>query len=256
MTRTKQQLLILGLVVGGAAVLAQGRRAAAPEDGAIDPMAVKVLRDVCDRLEAAKSLAFRAQITWETAGMNKLQFGAVQEVMLRRPDRLRVEYRGDISERTAWFDGDRWVYLDTVRNLYAELKAGPTLDEAMDALFDKAGFNFPLSDFFYSDAHKTLAESTIAADYIGLHKVNGVECHHLAFARETVDWQVWIDAGRKGLPRKFVMTYKLLEGAPEFTAIFEDWEVGKRISDRRFVAKLDKDATRIDFFASIQRGDQ
>lgn len=259
MARTKRLLVILGLVVGGTAVLGQDRRPEsqpASQDGTVDPMAATVLRDVCDRLEAAKSFAFRAQVTWETAGEHKLQFGAVQTVALRRPDRLRVEYRGDLSERLAWFDGKRWVYLDPVQNLYAELEAGPTLDEAMDTLFDKAGFNFPLSDFFYSDAHESLVDSTLAGEYVGLHTVDGVQCHHLAFSRETVDWQVWIDAGRAGLPRKFVMTYKLLEGAPEFSATFDNWEVGKRIPDRRFVAKLGEDASRIDFIASIQRGDQ
>ncbi len=227
---------------------------AAPTDGAVAPEAAKALRLMCDRLEGAKSFTFRARVTWDTSGEHMLQFGAAQSIALRRPNRLRVEYHGDLSERLAWFDGRRFVYLDPVANLYAQLDAGPTLDAAMDTLFDKAGFNFPLSDFFYADAHRSLSDGTIAGEYIGLDAVEGVKCHHLAFSRETVDWQIWIDAGSAGLPRKFLMRYKLLDGAPQFSAIFDGWELDVEIPDAHFVPVLADDAMQIDFIASIQQG--
>ena len=86
MTRWKYGV-VLGLVIA-AAVMAQER------EPAVDPMAATTLREMCDRLEAAKSLSFTAQITWDTEGPHKLQFGAVQTVDLRRPGhsaRERVE---------------------------------------------------------------------------------------------------------------------------------------------------------------------
>ena len=81
-----------------------------------------------------------------------------------------------------------------------------------------------------------------------------MKCHHLAFSRDTVDWQIWIDAGPAGLPRKFLMKYKLLDGAPQFSAIFDDWELDVEIPDAHFVPVLAQDATQIDFIASIQQG--
>jgi len=219
-----------------------------------DPMAATTLREMCDQLEGAGSFTVQARITWDTSGENMLQFGAAQSIALRRPDRLRIEYHGDLSERIAWFDGKRLVYLDPVANLYAQLETGPTLDAAMDDLFDKAGFNFPLSDFFYVDAYGSLSDGTVDGEYIGLNAVEGVKCHHLAFSRDTVDWQIWIDAGPAGLPRKFLMKYKLLDGAPQFSAIFDDWELDVEIPDAHFKPELTQDAMQIDFISTIQQG--
>ena len=53
----------------------------------------------------------------------------------------------------------------------------------------------------------------------------GKRCHHLAFAQEHVDWQVWIEDGAQPLVRKFVITYKDEPGAPQYTAIFFDWKL-------------------------------
>ena len=40
-------------------------------------------------------------------------------------------------------------------------------------------------------------------------------CHHLAFEQATIDWQLWIDAGKDPLPRKLVITYKTEDEVPQ-----------------------------------------
>jgi hypothetical protein len=70
--------------------------------------------------------------------------------------------------------------------------------------------------------------------YVGLHKVRGVPCHHLAFDGDDVQMQLWIDAGDKPLPRKVVFVQKKLEGSPEWTAYLSDWNLSPSLDDGLF----------------------
>ena len=58
--------------------------------------------------------------------------------------------------------------------------------------------------------------------------------HHLAFRTAKVDWQIWIEDGRAPLPRKLVITYKLVPGAPVFRLELSDWDVSARLPDATF----------------------
>ena len=99
-----------------------------------------------------------------------------------------------------------------------------TIDQALDALWEKAGAAPPLSDLVYSDPYARLAPKIISGSYVGLHDVGGVMCHHLFLAQETVDWQLWVDAGERPLPRRLVITYRQLPQAPVFAADFGEWD--------------------------------
>jgi len=50
------------------------------------------------------------------------------------------------------------------------------------------------------------------------------------------------------------MKYKLLDGAPQFSAIFDDWELDVEIPDAHFKPELTQDAMQIDFISTIQQG--
>ena len=77
--------------------------------------------------------------------------------------------------------------------------------------------------------------------------VRGVECSHLAFIGEYVDWQIWISNEDPALPYKFVINYKEIEGAPQYQAIFSNWNLKPKLSESTFKAAVPKDAVKIDF---------
>ena len=58
--------------------------------------------------------------------------------------------------------------------------------------------------------------------YVGVTYVHGVECHHLAFRENKVDWQLWVKAGDTSLPMKYVITSKWMTGAPQYTVQLRD----------------------------------
>jgi hypothetical protein len=83
--------------------------------------------------------------------------------------------------------------------------------------------------------------------YVGLHSVHGVECHHLAFVGEDVDFQVWIENSKTPLPRKVIITSKLVAGAPQFTALLSDWNVSAQLPDSLFSFVEPEGAEKIGF---------
>jgi hypothetical protein len=64
--------------------------------------------------------------------------------------------------------------------------------------------------------------------------VEGVECEHLAFRNTDTDWQIWIEAGERPVPRKYVITSKTVAAAPQYTLRIRDWKSGVSINPEAF----------------------
>ena len=91
-----------------------------------------------------------------------------------------------------------------------------------------------------------MTERVQQGHYVGLHQVNGRDCHHLAFRQKLVDWQIWIDAGEKAVPRKLLIIYKKLPDQPRFGATLDDWNLSPNIADDQFVFAPPPDARRVE----------
>ena len=105
----------------------------------------------------------------------------------------------------------------------------------------------PAADIVYQDPYAGVIGSVDYGYVVGRASVDGVDCHHLAFAQETIDWQVWIQAGPKPLLRKLVITYKTEEGWPQYAARFSEWDLAPRISKHYFEFEPPAGADRVDF---------
>ena len=121
-----------------------------------------------------------------------------------------------------------------------------TIDEALDALDDRYGVMPPLADLLYADVYDVLMEGVTYGRYLGIHRAAGVPCHHLVFAQETIEWQIWIDAGTDPLPRRFVITYVSEPGEPQYGATITKWSLDPKLPDELFVFEAPAGAREID----------
>jgi hypothetical protein len=101
---------------------------------------------------------------------------------------------------------------------------------------------------------QTLIARVRAGTYLGLHQVNGVKCHHLAFRQDVIDWQIWIEDSDHPVPRKVVITYKEQPGHPQFTAILDKWELSASAPDSAFEFSPPAGAKRIDLTPAAPAG--
>ena len=209
----------------------------AQEKTNIAPQAERSLRAACQYLVEAPCFCLTAEV-WRdhvTASGQKLQFSRSVTLEVKRPNRFHVEIRSPHSERGFWYDGKSLTMLDRKRNLFSTAAMPGTLDAALDSAHDQFGIDLPLIDLAVSDPYQNATSNVIKGTDYGLAPVLGVDCHHLAFTQENVDWQVWIQDGPQPLIRRLVITHKNEPGAPEFTAFITRWDLAQRISDADFV---------------------
>jgi hypothetical protein len=215
----------------------------------IDPKAEAVLKRMSDFLGGAKSVSFEAHAINDqlTPEGQKIQYAKNQKVTLSRPDKLAADVTGDNEDLQFRYDGKTVTLYNPRTKSFGSTEAPKTIEETLDMLAAKFGVAIPLADLVFSDPYKCLTENVRSGQYIGMGYVFGTECFHLAFRQSAVDWQIWIDAGAKPLPRKVVITFKESPGHLQYTAFLDKWNLTADANDAMFTFTPPADAKKVDF---------
>jgi hypothetical protein len=267
-TRNLIALVVLCVAGGGcraAAPLADVAKEAPPplvepELGAgsrlVEPRADALVRAMSDHLAQAEALSFEADEVYDEVPEHspRQQLASRRRVVLRRPNRLAGDATGDAIHRSFYYDGRTFSAIDKEQNVWASGTVPPTIDEALDWVFDQTGTVVPLADFLYADVYSRLMESVQRGVYLGLHDVGGAPCHHLSFEQATIDWQLWIDAGPEPLPRKLVIAYKTEDEVPQYAVTIHKWNLAANAPDQAFRFDPPEGAIRVDVTALAPAG--
>lgn len=229
------------------ATTAPAPTAPAAEEAVPDPK--EIFRQFCDFLKNQPQFSFKAEVTNNRvyAGGKKLQFGMEVKAAFRRPDKLRIDGDGDLDSKLLIFDGKALTLYDKNRNHYASIDVAGDIDAALDKAYNDYGLKVGLAELGSTQLCNRAHKDLVNALYVGLHKVRGVPCHHLAFDRKDIHYQVWIEAGDKPLLRKIVITQKKLPDSPQWTAYLSDWNLAPSLGDDLFVFTPPAGAQKIKF---------
>jgi hypothetical protein len=208
-----------------------------------------ILQKMCDFLKSQPQFTYKAEVVDDQVyqGGKKLQYGIDMETFVRRPDRLRVNAEGDLIDKQFYFDGKTITLYDKDHNVYGVLAVPPDIESALAKANKEFGVRVALTDLASPALWEHLNKRVKDAIYVGLHKVRGVPCHHLAFEGGEAHMQVWIEAGDKPLPRKVVMIAGNVPGSPEWMAYIYDWNLSPQLQDTLFVFTPPKGAQKIKF---------
>jgi hypothetical protein len=221
---------------------------AAPTQPSVEPRAERELKRMGEFLAKLPRFALEAEETFDELpdGQLRRQLTNVRRVALERPNHLAADAAGDTLNRASWYDGRTVTVLDKEHNVYATIEAPGTIDATLDKLADEYGVEQPLADFLYADPYAVLSAGVTYGRYLGIHQAAGVACHHLAFSQDTIEWQVWIDAGEKPLPRKLVISYVQEPGEPQYSAAIRRWNLDATAPDGLFTFEAPEGAQKID----------
>ncbi len=216
----------------------------------LDPRAEQLLSRSCEDLASSKAFTFHAEITFDKVLPSnvKLQVAAAADYAVQRPDQLAVEFHSDLGGKEIWYDGTTVTIFDPPHMVYASTEVPASIDGMMNQLEEAHNLSIPLADLAYSHPCEMLRKGIIYAAYIGVNDVDGDDCDHLAFTKNNVDWQIWLQRKGKDLlfPRKVVINYRNAPGSPEYVAVLSDWKFPESIPASVFRPDLPKDAHRID----------
>ena len=242
---------------GVMAQTASPARAASAGTAAVKPApqleakAMDLLRAMSASLTGAKSMAFTAVTTYESPSSvgPALAYATSSEVLLQRPDRLRVVTLGDGPPAEYYYDGKTLTAFAPAENLVAVAPAPPTIDAMLAQAFDNAAIYFPFADIVGSDPFKTLTEGLTKAFYIGPSKVvGGTATEMVAIASDQMFMQIWIGADDK-LPRKMRAVFR---GDPlqlRHQVELSNWKLDPVIAAEAFAAVNAANAKQIAFAA-------
>lgn len=220
----------------GSGVLANGgHQTASQQESAIDPDATAALDKMGAYLRTLKAFQVRADVTTDkvTEDGQAIQFSSKVDVVIARPNRMRVEVTDDDGHRFFFFDGKDFTIYGQVAGFYATVPAPSTLAKLSENLSDKYGIELPLTDLFYWGTDQAVVQRIKEADDIGPSTVDGITCEQYAFRQEGVDWQIWIQLGEFPLPRKLVIRTLTDDAKPQHSEVLS-WNLAPSFSDDAF----------------------
>jgi hypothetical protein len=175
----------------------------------MEAKAIELLKATSARLAAAHTLRFTAVVSYESPSVlgPPLLYTTSSDVVVERPDKLRVLTAGDGNPSALYDDGKTLVAFAPKENLVAVADAPPTIDAAVKLLYDASATYLPYSDLIVADPYKDIAEDLKLAFYIGQSNVvGGTTTDMVAYASDSVFVQIWIGAEDK-LPRMLRAVY-------------------------------------------------
>jgi hypothetical protein len=176
----------------------------------LEPKALNILKGACDKLGAARTMAFKAVVSEESPSRlgPPLAYYTTSEVLLQRPDKLRVVSPGDGPRSEFYYDGKTMVAYSPVENMVARAPAPATIDAMLEAAFRTAQIYFPYTDLLVTDPYKGLSEGLRVAFYVGQSdSVGGVKTHIIAYANDHAFVQAWIGVDDR-MPRRLQAVFR------------------------------------------------
>jgi hypothetical protein len=214
----------------------------------VDERCVEILTAMAKTLREAKRFSVEAETTVEEflSTGHAVELETAVKASIRRPDGVFVEKVTERHERRLFYDGKRVTLLDVGENLFAAKDFTGSLGELVDGLEARFGITMPLADLIVMDADLALSEFADWGTYLGIHRVRGRSCHHMVFANDVIEWQVWIQSEGVPLPRKLVILYKDEPDRPRFSATITRWDLAAEFADDVFTFAPPDGAVEID----------
>ena len=229
MRRTRDLLLVLavlGVAIVPSVALSEDNRAAARLEG------------MAKFLAKTQRLSVTIDSTYDVLQESgeKIEFGERRVVVLRRPDRARIDVtRRDGSRRAGLrFDGTQLAVFDLDQKVYATVSEPGTVDGAFDHFVDDLNMRLPLRELLKSDLPEELKDVVGSARLVGEEQLGGTATDHVAFRGDTADVQLWIPRDGDPLPKRVVITYRLAGGQPQFEADLSAWNLHPNVPDSLF----------------------
>jgi len=203
------------------------------------------LTSMAEKLSKAKQFSVVMHMTYDSvqATGQKLEFGELNEVQLRRPNHLRVDSKKSNGEISGFIsDGSVVTIFNKEDNVYAQAKSPGTIDDTVKYVVATLGVRLPLARMLVTTLPKELTSISSDIESIEINTLKS-PTHHIAGRTDNVDFQVWLT--NDNLPERILLTYKNEPGQPQFRSTFSNWNLDSNISDTTFTFTPPKGAEKI-----------
>jgi len=225
MKEARRSAIILAVAAAGMASVSAAARAD-------EAQAKSLLKAMSDYLAAQRAISLDFDSTLEivTKENQKVGLASSGSVTLDRPDKIRATRTGGFADVELIFDGKTLTLLGKHKNVYAQVETPGSIDHLVDELRDKYHRPLPAADLLMSNPYGELMPQVIDTKDLGSGVIRGVECDHLAFRTDEVDWQIWIAQGDRPYPCRYVITSSKVAGSPQYSIDVRNWKTGAEVA--------------------------
>jgi len=211
--------------------------------------AKRLFKAMSDYMAAQKVISFDydADLEIVTTDLQKITLASSGKAILDRPDKIRATRTGGFADVELLFDSKTLTILGKNANRYAQIDIPGTIDHLIDELRRTYNMPLPAADLLMADVYDQLMPEVIDIKDLGSGVIAGVECDHLAFRTDKVDWQIWIAQGDRPYLCRYVITSKLMAQGPQYTIQVRNWKTGNEVTADDFSFKNPTNAQKIDF---------
>lgn len=250
-----KQVTFLKLAFAAALVATCSTSHLAEAAGQVTPeMARKRLLEAAETLGKAKTYSVEIDSTYDAVQPSgqKVEFGDSREVLVRRPDRLRIDVeRSDGETSVVQFDGKVITVATTGENIYAQAERAGTLDEAVRYFRQELRMQLPLAAMLLTTFREEIENRLEKIEYVESTRRFGADADHFAAEGTDVDAQFWVTVSDPPLLQRVVITYKNAQGQPQYAATFKEWNLSARAPDSKFAFEPAKGAKKIAFASQL-----
>ena len=253
MKRTTVALAVLALPLAFPLALAQtpppppAAATAAPAANLVDAASIQALKDMGAHLQSLKRFRVTTELTGERvlADGQKLSHSATANLDVERPNKLRAVMDSARSHRELFYDGKTVTLYQPAQKYYSTVEFSDNLGKLVDALEQRYNVQLPLQDLFLWGTPAAPLDKIESAMNAGQDYIDEDLCDHYAFRQGKIDWQIWITADGKPLPRKLVITNRSDEARPQSVSMI-DWNLKPGFKDAVFKFTPPNGAKKID----------
>jgi len=240
----KRLIAARGVALGAMALSLIVSTDALAQAPAVDPAAVQKMKRMSDFLEAQQQFSVETQSIVEEIGFSghRVDYDLTANVVVKRPNKLSAVRTGELMNEHLFYDGKTLTLYRPGDNSYASATAPDTIERMIDFARETVGILLPAADLVYRGAYPLMMQDVSLAAVVGKATIGGVSCDHLLFSRPGVDFQIWIAAGEKPWPCKYVVTETDTPTKLSITTFLSGWNFAPAVQDANFTFVPPKDA--------------
>lgn len=203
---------------------------------AVDPEAVRMLKQMTDFLDSTKQFTVQSQNIIEEIQFSghRVDYDLSTSATVKRPNKIRATHTGGLMNQQFFYDGSTLTLYNPTDKFYSTKTAPDTIEKMIDFARETLGILLPAADLMYHKAFPLMMQDVTLAVVVGKAEIGGVRCDHLLFSRPGVDFQVWIAEGKQPFPHKYVVTETATPDKLSITTFLREWNIAPTVDDAQF----------------------
>jgi hypothetical protein len=202
----------------------------------VDTVAVSILDKMSAIIGSLNSCSVTVKSNYDIPSrqLGLIKHSDEEQLFLHGPDKLLVRSEGDRGTKYLTYNGRTFTYYSLDRNQYGQVETPTSIMQMIDSVNRRYGIEFPAADIFYPSFVDDILSEAKNLQYLGLTKIDGKECYHVAGTAKDKTFQFWISDDAFSLPLKMVIIYTSKEMNPQFESVLTDWKINPDLPDALF----------------------